>query len=75
MGAYYTVTSDKSRWVAFFLCLLFGYLGIHNFYVGKIFWGLIYLFTLGFFRIGWVIDLIRLLLGSFKDGDGVPLRE
>jgi len=75
MGAHYTVTSDKSRWVAFFLCLLFGYLGIHNFYVGKIFWGIIYLFTLGFFGIGWVIDLIRLLLGSFKDGDGVPLRE
>ncbi|MCR5430028.1 MAG: TM2 domain-containing protein [Eubacterium sp.] len=75
MSAYYTVTSSRSRVVAFFLCLFFGILGIHNFYVGKIFWGLIYLLTLGFFGIGWIIDLIRILLGTFRDGDGVPLRE
>lgn len=75
MSAYYTVTSDRSRFVAFFLCLFFGVFGVHNFYVGKFFWGLIYLLTLGLFGIGWVIDLIRILLGTFKDGDGVPLRE
>lgn len=75
MSAYYTVTSDRSRFVAFFLCLFFGVFGVHNFYVGKFFWGLIYLLTLGLFGIGWVIDIIRILLGTFKDGDGVPLRE
>lgn len=74
MTSYYTITSDKSRWVAFFLCVFFGPLGIHNFYVGKIFWGLIYLCTLGFFGLGWVIDILRILLGTFKDGAGVPLR-
>ena len=75
MSAYYTVTSDRSRFVAFFLCLFFGVFGVLNFYVGKFFWGLIYLLTLGLFGIGWVIDIIRILLGTFKDGDGVPLRE
>ena len=75
MSAYMTITSSKSRVVAFFLCLFFGILGIHNFYVGKIFWGLIYLLTFGLFGIGWVVDLIRILCGTFKDGAGVPLRE
>ena len=26
----------KNKWVSFFLCLFFGYLGIHKFYEGKI---------------------------------------
>ena len=60
----------KSKWVAFFLCLLFGYLGIHRFYVGKIGTGIIWLFTFGFFGIGWVLDLLFILLGGFKDKAG-----
>lgn len=51
----------KDKWVAFFLCLFLGYIGIHRFYEGKIGSGIIYFFTGGLFGIGWIIDLIRIL--------------
>lgn len=52
----------KNKWVAFLLCLFLGPLGVHKFYEGKIGMGILYLFTLGLCGIGWVIDLISLLL-------------
>lgn len=52
----------KNKWVAFFLCLLFGVFGAHKFYEGKIFMGILYLLTLGLFTIGVVVDLIAILL-------------
>ncbi len=51
----------KSKWVAFFLCLFFGFLGIHKFYENRILLGIVYLFTGGLFGIGVIIDLITLL--------------
>lgn len=63
----------KSKWVAFFLCLFFGYLGFHRFYVGKIGTGIIWMFTFGFLGIGWILDLIFILLGGFRDKAGQPL--
>jgi len=63
----------KSKWTAFFLCLFLGWLGVHRFYVGKIGTGLIWMFTLGFFYIGWAIDLIVILCGGFRDKNGQPL--
>lgn len=53
---------EKNKWVAFLLCFFFGYLGAHKFYEGKILFGILYLFTFGFFGIGYFIDLIVLLL-------------
>ena len=50
----------KNKWTAFFLCLFFGFLGVHKFYEGKILLGILYLFTLGLFGVGVVIDLIIL---------------
>ncbi len=64
----------KSRWAAFFLCFFFGGIGVHRFYVGKVGSGLLYLFTVGLFGIGWLIDLLRLLVGAFRDKNGFPLR-
>jgi len=52
----------KNKWVSFFLCLFFGWLGIHKFYEGNVRMGLLYLFTLGLFGTGLFIDLIILLL-------------
>ena len=66
--------SDRS-WVAtLLLCLVFGYWGFHRFYVGKVGSGIFYLFTFGWCGIGWLIDLILILTGAFKDKDGLPVR-
>lgn len=65
--------SPKSKWVAFFLCFLLGAIGAHRFYVGKIGTGVLFFFTLGFWGIGWVIDLFTILFGNFKDSTGLPL--
>ena len=64
----------RSKWAAFFLCLFFGGFGIHRFYVGKTGTGLIWLFTLGIFSFGWIIDLLLILFGAFRDKAGYPLR-
>ena len=63
----------KSKFVALLLCIFFGVLGSHRFYVGKFGTGLIWLFTLGFFGIGWILDLIMIIVGAFKDKFGRPL--
>lgn len=51
----------KNKWIAFILCLFFGYLGVHKFYEGKIIAGILYFLTLGLFGFGWLIDTIVLL--------------
>ncbi len=51
----------KNKWIAFLLCLFFGWAGAHKFYEGKFALGLVYLFTVGFFGFGWLIDLLKLL--------------
>lgn len=50
-----------NKWVAFLLCLIFGYWGIHKFYEGKIFAGVIYFLTFGLVGIGWIIDIFIIL--------------
>lgn len=59
--------SPKSSEVQYFLTLFAGTLGFHRFALGKIFSGLIYLFTGGFFLAGWLSDLLQLFLGVQKD--------
>ena len=46
----------------FFICLFLGWLGAHKFYRGKVFSGIIYLLTFGFFFAGWLIDTLILLI-------------
>lgn len=63
----------KSKWTAFFLCLFAGFLGVHRFYVGKTGSGILFFFTVGLFGIGWIVDLIAILSGGFRDKFGMPL--
>lgn len=63
----------KKKWVAFFLCLFLGEFGFHRFYVGKTFTGIIWLCTFGLCGIGWILDLIVILFGGFKDKAGQRL--
>ena len=51
----------KNKWVALILCIFLGYLGAHKFYEGRAGAGLLYLFTVGLFGIGWFVDCIILL--------------
>lgn len=53
--------SEKNKWIAFLLCLFLGGIGAHKFYEGRIGMGILYIFTLGLFGIGWLVDLIALL--------------
>ncbi len=66
--------SRKNKIVALLLCIFFGVLGFHRFYVGKIGTGILYLFTFGLFGIGWLIDIILIAVGAFKDQFDLPLR-
>lgn len=50
----------KSKTTAYLLWFFLGAFGFHRFYLGKVGTGLLFLFTLGFLGIGWLIDLFTL---------------
>lgn len=68
------VATPKSKTVALVLCILLGYFGGHQFYVGKKGMGVLYFLTLGLFCIGWFVDIFRIATGSFKDAYGLDLQ-
>ena len=55
------------------LALFLGHLGIHRFYTKKIGTGILMLITCGGFLIWYLIDLIMILTGNFKDDHGKKL--
>jgi len=75
MPNYVSITSDKSRKTAFIICLFFGVVGFHYFYVGRYGRGILALLTMNFVMIGWIADLIKILNGKFKDNIGQYLRQ
>ena len=63
----------KNRKLAFVLCLLLGWSGIHRVYLDKPISGFLWFFTFGMFCIGWFVDLIMIATGKFKDKNNLPL--
>lgn len=72
---YIVHTSSKSKTTALLLCIFGGYLGLHDFYVGRIGKGILMMLTGGLFFIGWIVDIIKIASGSFLDNAGAPLRK
>ena len=68
------LVSDKSKGTAAVLCFFLGVFGAHRFYVGQVGMGFLYLFTLGLFGIGDIVDFIMILCGSVKDKNGAVLK-
>jgi hypothetical protein len=60
----------KSQLTAAIICFLVGVLGIHRFYLGYTWQGIVQLLTLGGCGIWSLIDLIRILMGSLQPKDG-----
>ena len=63
--------SDKDFMVTLLLAILIP--GIDRIYAGSIGLGVLKLITLGGFGLWWLIDLIMLVTGGYKDGSGNPI--
>ena len=68
------VPSDGRWLIALLLCFFLGCLGIHRFYVGKTGSGIEMLLTCGGCGIWALVDFIMILVNSFTDKDGRPLK-
>ena len=73
VGMTFGAVSDKRGLPAWVWCFLFGLIGIHRFYVGKIGTGILQILTLGGLGIWVLIDLIMIIVGAFTDKQGNKL--
>ncbi len=67
------MNSEKDWVITLILAILVGSLGIDRFYSGSILLGVLKLFTLGGLGLWWLVDLIMLVTGNYKDGNGNPI--
>ena len=68
------VSSYKRMWALLLSAGgLFGFCGLHRFYVGKIGTGIIWFLTWGLLGVGQLIDVILIIVGQFKDRYNRPL--
>jgi hypothetical protein len=60
----------KSQVIALILCVLLGGIGIHRFYLGYTWQGVVQLLTAGGCGVWAIIDLIRIITGDLQPKDG-----
>jgi len=60
----------KSQLIALILCWAVGVIGIHRFYLGYTWQGIVQLLTLGGCGIWTLIDFVRIIMGTLKPKDG-----
>ena len=64
------MNSEKDWLITLTLSIVVGGFGIDRFYTGSVLLGVLKLVTLGGLGVWWLIDLIMLVTGNYKDGDG-----
>nr|WP_322624134.1 TM2 domain-containing protein [uncultured Flavobacterium sp.] len=62
--------AGKSQLIALLLCIFVGAIGIHRFYLGYIWQGIVQILTLGGCGIWALIDLIRIITGDLQPKNG-----
>jgi len=62
--------SNKSQLTALLLCIFLGWIGVHRFYLGYTWQGIVQLFTAGLGGIWTLIDLVRILTGDLGPKNG-----
>ena len=62
--------SDKDWMTTLLLSIILGGLGVDRFYTGHMGLGVLKLLTGGGCGIWWLIDIFKIVTGSFVDGDG-----
>ncbi len=66
--------STKDWLTALLLCFFLGTFGIHRFYTGHTGIGIAQLLTFGGCGIWTLVDFIMIIVGSYKDAEGKPLK-
>jgi TM2 domain-containing membrane protein YozV len=67
--------TEKRILPAALLCFFLGIFGAHRFYVGKTGTAFLQLFTLGGLGIWWLIDMVMIVVGAFRDAEGNKITE
>ena len=66
---------ENNRWIiTLMLCWFLGVFGVHRFYTGHTFIGIAQILTLGGCGIWVLIDFIIIVSGSYKDSNGIPIK-
>ncbi|WP_275315774.1 TM2 domain-containing protein [Tenacibaculum bernardetii] len=64
------MSSGKSQIVALILCWVVGIIGVHRFYLGYTWQGVVQILTLGGLGIWTLIDFIRIITGDLTPKNG-----